>query len=195
MPMLEHVKPLTLNFLNDATHAFIEQEYNRKRHDELGCSPLEKALEAKQVARECPEMETLRFHFTVKQKRTQRRSDGTISIVGVRFEIPNHLRTMDTLWVRYRRWDLSMAYVVDPRDHRLILARIFPIDKLRNSNRHRRALLPYANIEDNATTSEVKEPLPPLMRKLLADYAEHGLPPAYIPLESANASNEEEDDE
>ena len=28
-----------------------------------------------------------------------------------------------------------------------------------------------------------EEPLPPLMRKLLADYAATGLPPAYLPME------------
>jgi transposase InsO family protein len=190
MPMIERVEPLTLDFLNEATCAFVEQEYNRKHHEELGCSPLQRALDVKSVARECPELEQLRFQFTVKQKRTQRRSDGTVSIKGTRFEIPNKLRNMDALWVRYRRWDLSMAYVVDPKDHRLILARIMPLDKLRNSNRKRRTLTPPAP-EPSFLPSE--EPVPPVLRKLLRDYAECGLPPAYIPLESVRTTTTKED--
>jgi transposase InsO family protein len=34
MPMLESVEPLTLEFLNRTTQAWIEQEYNRSRHDQ-----------------------------------------------------------------------------------------------------------------------------------------------------------------
>jgi len=39
------------------------------------------------------------------------------------------------------------------------------------------------------------EPVPPLLRKLLSDYAASGLPPAYIPLESAANSEEDNDDD
>ena len=40
---------------------------------------------------------------------------GTVSIEGVRFELPGRLRTLDRPTVRYRRWDLSQAWVIDPR--------------------------------------------------------------------------------
>lgn len=184
MPMLEHVEPLTLDFLNHATWAFVEQEYHRKRHKELGCSPLQRAQEAQSVSRPCPNLDMLRLSFTCIKKRTQRRSDGTISIDGTRFEIPNHLRTFDTLWVRYRRWDLSMAYVVDARDHRTVLARIFPINKRRNANGHRRTLAPLSE-KPASVKNPSRDPIPPLLRHYMADYAASGLPPAYIPLESS----------
>ena len=39
--------------------------------------------------------------------RRQRRSDGTISLAGVRFEIPARYRPMQTLQISYVRWDLA----------------------------------------------------------------------------------------
>jgi putative transposase len=45
VPMLEGERELSLALLNTATQAWAEGEYQRKRHDELGCSPLERALE------------------------------------------------------------------------------------------------------------------------------------------------------
>jgi len=194
MPMLENVEPLTLDFLNQATQAFVEYQYNRSRHAELGTSPLQRAMEAPSVVRPCPPLDTLCFHFTVKRKRTQRRSDGTVSIEGVRFELPSRLRTMSVVWLRYRRWDLSQAFVVDPRDHRLVVARILPLDKLRNADARRRLLQPVSLSDEPPQRGN---PVPPLLRKLLSDYAQSGLPPAYIPLESVTNPKEpeEHDDE
>ena len=40
MEMLAGVKELTLEFLNEATQAWVEMEYNRAVHRELGCSPV-----------------------------------------------------------------------------------------------------------------------------------------------------------
>ena len=42
--MLEHVPDLTLNFLNEATQAWVEHEYNRKPHAEIGDAPLARFL-------------------------------------------------------------------------------------------------------------------------------------------------------
>lgn len=192
MPMLESVEPLSLTFLNYATQAWLEQEYNRSKHDELGISPLEKMLAEPDVSRPCPPLKELRLHFTVKKHRTQRRSDGTISIAGVRFEVPSRFRHVERLSVRYARWDLSSVYLVDPRDSTKVLAEILPQDKRRNADRQRRVLEPVAPL----SPAQAREPVPPLMRKLLADYAATGLPPAYIP-HIPNLNNEEDnhDDE
>ncbi len=186
MAMLSRVEPLTLHFLNHATQAWIEQEYNRSVHDELGVSPLERALEGPDVSRRAPDIEALRFAFTVEQQRTQRQSDGTLSIVGVRFEVPSRFRHFRKLWVRYQSWDLSLAYLIDQRTgHQL--ARIYPQDKNKNAHGQRRALdPPMESVPD--TAQDDADPLPPLLRKLMADYAATGLPPAYIPKET-NASN------
>ena len=40
-------------------------------------------------------------------RRTQRRSDGTLTLDGVRFELPGRLHHLTRVAVRYARWDLS----------------------------------------------------------------------------------------
>jgi transposase InsO family protein len=40
--MLDNVRELDLDLLNRATHAWIELDYQHRRHDELDCSPLER---------------------------------------------------------------------------------------------------------------------------------------------------------
>jgi hypothetical protein len=51
MAMLEHVPDLTLAFLNEATFAWLEHEYNRKIHSELGVAPITRFLEGRSVLR------------------------------------------------------------------------------------------------------------------------------------------------
>jgi hypothetical protein len=190
MPMLESVDPLTLSFLNRATLAWIELEYNRKRHSELGMPPLDRMLQGPDVSRPAPTSEDLRVAFCRQERRTQRRSDGTISIRRVRFEIPSRYRTLRHVWVRYRSWDLSAAYMVDPRTHKVV-TRLHPQDKARNADGRRRALQPL----DEATMAEPAptggDPLPPLMRRLLAKYAATGLPPAYLPKDEHKEQSDE----
>lgn len=197
MAMLENLEPLTLEFLNRATLAWVEREYNQRRHSEIGTSPIKRMLAGPDVGRPAPDGDTLRFFFTVKEERTQRRSDGTISIKGVRFEVPNRFRHIRRLPVRYQSWDLRQAYLVDPQSDRL-MARIFPQDKTKNADGRRRALQPVAPDVDCASPPAQSDSLPPLMRKLLADYAATGLPPAYLPMdetqhETQNNQHEEND--
>jgi len=177
MAMLTRVQPLTLDFLNRVSQAWVEQEYNRSVHDEIGASPLDRFLQGPDASRSSPDRETLRFAFTAQQRRTQRRSDGTLQIKGIRFEVPACFRHLNYLHVRYQSWDLSSAYLADQRTGDL-LARIYPQDKTKNANGYRRALQPQSETIEPATDSE---PVPPLLRKLISDYAATGLPPAYIP--------------
>ena len=184
MAMLESVDDLSLSFLNYATQAWVEQDYNRERHDEIGTAPLERMLSGTSVARPCPEMEKLRLVFTEHQKRTQRRSDGTISIHGVRFEIPNQFAHLQQVFVRFARWDLTCAYLVDPKDSFTVLSPIRPQNKQKNADGKRRArVLPVE-------AQPPKEPIPPLLRSILADYQKTGLPPAYIPGATASEKME-----
>jgi putative transposase len=88
LAMLEGVEELTLELLNEATQAWVEREYHRTVHSELGCTPLERYLQGPDVGRNSPPSDALRHTFRAEVTRTQRRSDSTISLAGRRFEIP-----------------------------------------------------------------------------------------------------------
>ena len=140
----------------------------------------------------------IRLAFTVEQQRSQRQSDATIRLDNIRFEIPSRFRHLRKLHVCYRSWDLSMAYLVDPRSKKP-LARIYPQDKIKNSQGYRRTLQPAAG-QTHTQVEDDSDPIPPLLRKLLADYAATGLPPAYIPKEesillNANVPKENKDEQ
>jgi len=175
--MLSGVEPLTLEFLNRVTQAWVEMEYNRTRHDELDCSPLDRFLKGPDVSRPSPETAHLSFSFTVCESRVQRQSDGTVQVKGVRFEIPSRLRHFKRLHIRYKSWNLSRAWVVDHKSNTQ-LADIYPLDKAGNFSGARRTLAPSA--EELSLVDENNDPHPPLLRKLLKEYAATGLPPAYI---------------
>ncbi len=176
--MLSRVDLLTLDFLNRATRAWIEIEYNHGRHKEINCTPVSRLLEGPDASRPSPASEKITFAFTLQEIRTQRRSDGTLQIKGVRFEVPSRFRHYKRLHIRYRSWDLSRAWLIDERTNDL-LADIYPQDKIKNSSGLRRSLAPLP--DDTIHTDIDVDPHPPLLRKLLAEYAATGLPPAYIP--------------
>ena len=45
----------------------------------------------------------------------QRRSDGSVTVEGIRFEVPVAYRTLIPLRLRVARWDLASVGLVDPR--------------------------------------------------------------------------------
>jgi putative transposase len=188
MPMLEGEPELTLDLLNRATQAWVEQEYNHSVHDETKQTPYERALQGPSLVRPCPCSEQLRRAFRTERVRTQRRSDGTITVEGVRYEIPSAYRTLTRVHVRVTRWDLSSIDLVDPR-RGTHLASLVPIDKERNADRKRRALPELGN-----TTPLPAKPagVAPLLRQYMAEYAATGLPPAYLPLSREHLTNEQE---
>jgi hypothetical protein len=180
LPMLEGQRDLTLSLLNQATQAWVEMEYQRKVHSETGQAPLQRWLDGPSVMRACPDPETLRLAFTTQTTRTQRKSDGTVSIEGVRFEIPDRFRQFKRLRVRYARWDLGHVWLIDPRSD-TVLTRLFPLDKARNADGVRRPRAALSPDQGPPRPSGIA----PLLRKLMADYAATGLPPAYIPKEKS----------
>jgi putative transposase len=182
LAMLEGEKALTLRLLNEATQAWVEQEYHRTVHRELGQSPLERYLRGPSVGRDSPSSEALRRAFRMELTRTQRRSDGTVTVEGIRFEVPSAYRTLDKVRLRVARWDLSHADLVDPRTG-AHLATLLPLDKAKNAERVRRALAPVAS----ATPKPRPVGIAPHLRALMADYAATGLPPGYLPMAEHDA--------
>lgn len=181
MAMLEGVADLTLPALNEATQAWVEMEYHRRVHSEIEQTPLQRYLTGPDVGRACPDSDALRLAFTTEERRTQRRSDGTISLLGRRFEIPARYRTLSRPVVRYAGWDLTHVHLMDERTG-AVLARLYPLDKNRNADGRRRTIDPGPLSElEPATEPEMA----PLLRQLMADYAATGLPPAYLPKDQA----------
>jgi putative transposase len=176
MAMLEGEESLTLDALNLATQAWVEQEYHRTRHSEIGATPLTHYLAGPNVRRECPAAIVLSAAFRVEVPRRQRRSDGTVSLAGRRFEIPSRYRHLIVVHLQYARWDLTRVDLVEPRTG-VILCPVKPLDKSANANGQRRRLAPAATDLSPLPLSGMA----PLLRELLADYSSTGLPPAYLP--------------
>jgi putative transposase len=176
--MLEGCSELTLELLNEATQAWVELEYNCTVHSELGCAPLARYRGGPDVGRASPGSDELRRAFRAEATRMQRRSDGTFSLGGRRFEVPSRYRHLERLTVRYARWDLSSVDLIDARSGQRVCA-VYPLDKTANASGQRRTLEPLAALTASHPCSDT---LAPLLRKLMADYAATGLPPAYVPM-------------
>jgi hypothetical protein len=135
------------------------------------------------VVRPSPVMDTLNLAFTRQVTRTQRRSDGTVTVDGVRFELPSRYRTLTRVKLRYTSWDMSSLHLMDTEGD-TVLTKLLPQDKQPNANGLRRC---HAAVSSLPVETE-QIPLPALVGKWLAEYAATGLPPAFL-------TNQEEFDE
>jgi transposase InsO family protein len=190
MEMLDGVE-LTLDFLNEATQAWTEIEYNRAVHRELSMSPVERFSKAPDVLRPSPSSEAIREAFRLQTTRVQRRSDGTISLQGVRFEIAARFRHFRQVVVRYARWDLRRVDLIDPQSG-TVLAHLYPLDRNANADGRRSAIEPDQGSDDDQPDDGAladsapddggpDQPLPPLLKRILDEYSASGAPPAYLP--------------
>jgi len=178
MAMLEGIDDLTLARLNEATQAWVEQDYNRKRHSEIDTTPLARFLAGPAVTRPCPDAAALRLAFTRTERRTLRKSDGTAVIEGRRFEVPNQYRHLAVLEVRFAVWDLTQVHLVDPHTG-TVLCRLFPQDKAANAAGRRRGLL-AVNAEPVTPPPPPARGIGPLLARMIDRQAATGLPPAYL---------------
>jgi len=207
LPMLEAEPVLTLALLNQATQAWVELEYHHRVHRELANTPVSVVLSASSVVRPAPDSATLRHLFRTEETRRQRRSDGTITVGGVRFELPSRYRTLLQPTVRFARWDLSTVDLVDPRTG-TILCELYPLDKHSNADRRRRPLEPVDGGDNPEATPTAEATghdravssggVAPHLKGLMEQYAAEGLPPAYIShaprSESINSRPDSQDD-
>lgn len=180
MEMLSGFVDLTLDFLNEATQAWVEIEYNRRVHREISCSPVERFARAPDVLRSSPCSDALREAFRLETRRRQRHGDGTISLEGTRFEIPARYRHFSELVVRYARWDLGRVDLVDPR-RGTILAPIYPLDRSANADGHRALINSDPSDVPADDRQRPRHELPPLLKRILEEYSATGMPPAYLP--------------
>ena len=176
MSLLDVEPNLSLEKLNQTTQAWVEMEYNHRVHSGIKMTPLEKWSKAKSVLRKSLPMADLRKAFRREVKRRVRRSDGTFTLDGVRFEVPVQYRTLEVVTVHYPKWDLSLVDLVDPKTS-AVLCPIYPIDLERNANQIRESF------ETTDKPPEVKRTTPRLLEKYIEDYSAEGAPIAYIPIE------------
>lgn len=180
MAMLEGRRDLSLEELNRASQAWAEMEYNRALHSEINQTPIDRFLHGSSVLRTAPEHAVLNSAFRRDEPRTQRRSDGTVSILGKRFEIPAAFRSLYRLTVRYAEWDLRHVSLVDPRTD-ATLAPLYPLDRKRNADGLRKRIGSSQQPEQiKIPLTQTPDAIPPLLQKIMADYAATGMPPAYI---------------
>lgn len=183
MRMLDGLAELTLEFLNEATQAWVEIGYQHAVHRETSSSPVDRFAQALHVLRPSPSSESLRDAFRLETTRRQRHSDGTISLEGVRFEIPSRYHHFRDVAVRYARWNLGRVDLVDPRSG-TILAPIYPVDKSANADGRRAKIeLEVAELppDRSGEGQRTGDELPPLLKQILQEYSATGLPPAYLP--------------
>jgi len=179
MAMLANEPGLDLEYLNLATQAWIEQEYHRKSQIEMKASPLDRLLNAKDSSRVCPESEVLDKAFMREVWRTPIRKCATITLDGIRFEIPAAYRHFKRVLVRYAQWDHSAAWLVDETSgDALVLIR--PDNPKLNAESMRRVLPEAPPAHQIAGDEKKPAERSVLLKKYLADYSAKGLPPAYI---------------
>jgi putative transposase len=183
MAMLENDKNLNLQKLNQMTQIWVEREYHLNIHSETTFAPLDRFVHGKDVLRPVPET-NLNLIFRRDINRTARRSDGTFSLDGKRFEIPQAYRTLSKLTVRYARWDLSQIHLVDEQGQ--CLTQVFPVDLKKNADGRRR-LFTKPDAQMNLPLIELSGEEPPLLTKMIAEFSATGCPPTYIPMTDEEA--------
>lgn len=176
--LLRSVEDLSLSFINQAACAWVEQDYHRKHHTEINTTPLQRMLSGNNVSRPAPDADFLRLAFSRRIVRAPRRSDATVVVEGIRYELPARFGHMNQVILRAPGWDKSQMTLVDPNTE-APLARLLPQDKTKNASGMRKIIG-----TDSPSMPDASRPsMPALLRSWLADYAATGLPPAYLPLE------------
>ena len=189
MAMLDGVEPLTLKQLNDATVAWVEHDYHRRAHRELGSTPIRRLLDSPDASRPCPESHELQSAFRITVKRTLRRSDATVSVEGVRYQVPAPWRHLRELSLRVARWDLACVELVDPRTGQR-LTTVYPLDKRTHADAVRRPSAAHG--DDSGERADTGGDTAPLLQRILDEQAASGLPPAWVP-HSDNPTREDDD--
>ncbi len=189
MKMLPKYKRLSLDVLNAVTQAWVEQDYHVKIHSEIKEKPLDRFFNSKSVLRPSPEYNDLKHSFRMVIIRTVRKTDATVTIDGIRFQIPQCYAHMDSVLLRYARWDLGEAEILCPDTQKSIYL-IYPLNKLANSNAVRKDIEEKLPLQQSLSSEDENEfldlkthQLPPLLAHCLEKYAKQYPLSGYIPLQ------------
>ena len=189
--MLPPHKPLTLDVLNACTQAWVEQDYHYRVHVEIQQTPRERFFSSKNVLRETPDYKSLKSSFRMKVTRQVRKTDATLTLDGVRFQLPQCYAHMEALLLRYARWDLAEAEILCPDTHKS-LCTIYPLNKIANSAAFRAEIEPSCK-DSNEVPSATEtcldlttDHLPPLLARCLKERAQECSLSGYLPLNTKN---------
>jgi len=195
LKMLPRQKRVTLEILNSVTQAWVEQDYHTTVHSETKETPLDRFFNEKHVLRQSPTFNELKKCFRMRAKRTVRKTDGTLTLDGIRFQLPRCYAHLDEVLLRYARWDLGEAEILCP-DTLKPLSTVFPLDKLTNSLAHRNEdsdkiskLIPEIIVDSEDVLSLSTDTLPPLLARCLQRHAEQNRLSGYIPLQSESTKS------
>ena len=118
LELLRGDKDLKLAFVNQAAQAWVEQDYHRRIHSEIKTTPLMRMLNGPDVARPVPDSRFLQLAFTRRIRRTPRRSDATVVVDGVRYELPVRFAHLPSVILRAPGWDKSQMTLGRPEYRR-----------------------------------------------------------------------------
>lgn len=192
--LLQNEKDLNLDDLNRFSNVWAEKEYNHRVHSELKKSPIEKWISMEKVTRSGPSLDDMKNAFRREIERKVRRTDGTFSLEGKRFEIDHQVyRSQSKITIHYAKWDLSRVDIVDPKT-KIILSPVYPIDLQSNAERKRRILPNVPQSEDqNNRKIHLKGDLsisqfqgkyrPPILDQMWKDFENSGEFCSFLPFE------------
>ena len=142
-------------------------------------------------AKQHPDAGALRAAFRISVKRTLRRSDATVSVEGVRYQVPKPWRHLRELSLRVARWDLASVDLVDGRSGER-LSTLYPLDKRRNAEGLRRRTEPGDDDGGTSAPAAAQQPAP-LLQRILDEQAASGLPTLWLPHHERPAPNTDDE--
>ena len=177
--MLEHVPDLTLAFLNEATQAWVEHEYNRKIHSEIGKTPITRFLAGPTSRDRAPT--ATRCASPSRAAPSARRGRATAPSSST--AAASRCRTATAISPASRC--ATPPGISAPS----ISSTSAPATCWRASIRRTRPRTPAACAARSSRSSSSDRPaprapasaIPPLLQRLLDPQASTGLPPAYLP--------------
>ncbi|BBO86137.1 hypothetical protein DSCO28_67030 [Desulfosarcina ovata subsp. sediminis] len=132
----------TFDEINTAFTLYLN-DYHRRIHSTLECSPMQKRLGVESVCQMVPEVADIESLFRLK-RRCRVYNDGTIRLRKQAFEVPGCLPG-GRVTIYYMPWDLSRIYYGDD----LKLAK--PVDLIANAHRFDNANFAHTKEKDNDT--------------------------------------------